>query len=263
MGCLIMLDAFVRVQPPLLPDWLVTYAFEPPTWLMAIVPTPFIAMIWAYVLGVYFSRNLDRRVIGPNVIRVDWLGVEVSRPVLLAAVLFSIRNVLIGFVKIFRIHLVATIGPAIYEQDYASHIALLGAISWPFYALAYVVMSIWFYVLAGRTLISGKIEIHQVWTIVRGNWARLIVLTAFLAAVQWAVLIVTQQAGHWLFQALGPRASDTLMQHIVYVLVNAPLFYAYYVMPAIAVAIVLLALGMQNRIKERSDQMRADKPIMQ
>ncbi len=57
ISTVLVLQALVYAQPPMLPDWLINRTLDPPTWLTPVCAAPFLAMMWAYVLEHFFIET--------------------------------------------------------------------------------------------------------------------------------------------------------------------------------------------------------------
>src|SRR5262245_21036397 len=80
--------------PPVLPAWLLSPNYNPPTWLTAVAETPWGAMAWAFVLADMSDRNTRRGLTGLPILRRLRLRFGLGVDILVAAVLFSAAHLL-------------------------------------------------------------------------------------------------------------------------------------------------------------------------
>ena len=247
IATVLALQALLYAYPRMLPDWLINRGVAPSTWLTPVCVAPFFAMVWAYVLEEFFKRNFDRAVAGPNVIRVERLGIEVSRPVLLAALLLAVAGLYLGFVKLVRFYILYEIVVRFRSDADSGHFVFIWRmLSWPAYAFAAAVVQAPLYLLTGQVLISGRFAIRPLWSFVYQNWLRLCVIAIILGIVQWGVewlaLALEGEAHPFLLEWFGglPRGwQDNLAGYVLQLPFSAPIFFVRAIMPAAAVAIVL------------------------
>src|SRR5215475_9283067 len=107
----IVLDWLSLSFPPMLPAWLLSPNYSPPTWLTAVAETPWGAMAWAFVLADMSDRHTRRGLTGLPIFRRLRLRFELGVAILVAAVLFSVVNLIDGGLRVLNVKLLA----AIYE----------------------------------------------------------------------------------------------------------------------------------------------------
>src|SRR3954470_1758899 len=116
----IVLDWLTLSFPPKLPAWLLSQSFNPPTWLTAVALTPWGAMAWAFVLADMSDRNTRRGVTSLQSLRVRF---ELSLAVLVAAMIFTVVNVIDGGLRTLQLPLLGKLAERFELAD-----ELLGAI---------------------------------------------------------------------------------------------------------------------------------------
>jgi hypothetical protein len=246
--CVIALTALAHAQPPLLPEWLFFREWDPPTWLKAFVTAPFAAMVLSYVLRDMSGTYADRAAW-----RIDPLGFELSRPILGATLFLAAFNVWAGMLKLFRRALGAMLIIALYGSAFNdTDVRLWIVSSGPIKAVLEAAVAMWCYLLAGQMIVAGKInithQVTQVWQVIRGNWLRLLVLCLLIGAVQEVVVFLSDLIVYllgpftsWIYPARQQAWSlqDELIRQVIYIPFTWISFLAYYLLPAIAVGVVL------------------------
>jgi hypothetical protein len=243
------------VVSPKTPYWrLMLHEFEP--WLAAFVPTPWVAMAWAFILSSMSEENSLRGIIATTGIEsarpIRWLRFELGAPIFIAAAIFSTANLIKPILGIVEHELLLLAAPALglvrdplgnLQFGFESSETLF--VIWGYsnflvhMALMALVMA-WSYPLAGLVLRTGTFDPTRGWRLLRRNGMRLtaifflwtlvlVVLSGFLAPAHRAMSPFW--AGEW-----------TLPKATVRYVLDFPQSMLMIVVWAVTVGIVLDAL---------------------
>jgi hypothetical protein len=237
-ACLIVLDGLVYVHPPPLPDWLVSQHFNPPTWLTAIVTTPFGAMAWAFVLSDMADRGSHRGLVTARLLRRAGLRFELSRAVLVAAAIFSAVNLLDGVTRVLHFKLLVAAYTAFDMSDDTA--AIWSIVGHAIRAPIVVALTAWAYLLAGHVLRSGTFDMGYVWRLTRGNRLRLFAIFLLLSLASIALDQLAAPATTWLTNlSFTIHLSWTVQGAMIRHFTDLPLSILWTAAYAVTVGIVL------------------------
>jgi hypothetical protein len=240
MATQILLDWLSLSFPPVLPAWLLSPNYNPPTWLTAIGETPWGAMAWAFVLADMSDRNTRRGLTGLPILRPLRLRFELGVAILVAAVLFSAVNLLDGGLRILNVKLLG----AIYElfelpDELLNAIGRTGHIMQVIVMAAVVAIS---YLAIGQLLRTGFKGMAGVWRLTRHNRLRVFALFLLLSGAAIALDAVTAPAVRWVLQNFADELFWTFKAALIRQLVDLPFFMLWTVVYAVTIGIVLGAL---------------------
>ncbi len=184
---------------------------------------------------------------GPNLIRVEPLGIEISRPILFAALLLAAAGLYLGLVKLIRFYVIYGIVMKFHGGDanIVHYVFVWRVLLWPAYVLASAVVVAPLYLLTGHVLISGRFDVRPLCKFIYQNGFRLCVIAILLGVVQWSVewaALALARGARPILEWLGgpPRGwKGLLVWDIFQPPFSAPIFFVRAIMPAVTVAIVL------------------------
>jgi hypothetical protein len=236
----VVLDWLSLSFPPVLPAWLLSPNYNPPTWLTAVAETPWGAMAWAFVLADMSDRNTRRGLTGLPILRRLRLRFELGVAILVAAVLFSAVNLLDGGLRILNVKLLG----AIYElfglpDELLNAIGRTGQIMQVIVMAAVVAMS---YLAIGQLLRTGFKSTASVWRLSRHNRLRVFALFLLLSGAAIALDAATAPAVGWVLQNFADELFWTFKAALIRQLVDLPFFMLWTVVYAVTIGIVLGAL---------------------
>jgi len=236
----IVLDWLSLSFPPVLPAWLLSPNYNPPTWLAAVGETPWGAMAWAFVLADMSDRNTRRGLTGLPILRRLRLRFELGVAILVAAVLFSAVNLLDGELRILNLTLLA----AIYEHfglpdELLNAIGRTGQIMQVIVMAAVVAIS---YLAIGQLLRTGFKGMASVWRLTRHNRLRVFALFLLLSGAAITLDAVTAPAVGWVLQKFADELFWTFKAALIRQLLDLPFFMLWTVVYAVTIGIVLGAL---------------------
>jgi hypothetical protein len=236
----ILLDWLSLSFPPVLPAWLLSPNYNPPTWLTAVAETPWGAMAWAFVLADMSDRNTRRGLTGLPILRRLRLRFELGVAIVIAAVLFSAVNLLDGGLRILNMTLLA----AIYERfglpdELLNAIGRTGQIMQVIVMAAVVAIS---YLAIGQLLRTGFKGMGSVWRLTRHNRLRVFALFLLLSGAAIALDAVTAPAVGWVLQNYADELFWTFKAALIRQLLDLPFFMLWTVVYAVTIGIVLGAL---------------------
>ena len=231
--------------PPKMPELLLSGDFEPPTWLTAVVVTPWAAMAWAIALSAMADRHSKRGMIVTPLYPLHWLRFELSPAILTAAIIFSAVNLVDGLLRFAERSLVVLVNSyhAMSDLDFdiwgasivVIHIAVMAAVMAATYPLA------------GHVLRAGVFDPARVFRLTCGNRLRLTGIFFLLTVVLGALDRLLAPAKSWLVALVTAPPSWTLKQAILRYLVDFPLSMLMILAFAVTVGIVLDALAGAER----------------
>jgi hypothetical protein len=236
----IALDWLSLSFPPVLPAWLLSPNYNPPTWLTAVAETPWGAMAWAFVLADMSDRNTRRGLTGLPILRRLRLRFELGVAILVAAVLFSVVNLLDGGLRVLNVRLLATI----YELFQLSD-ELLNAIGRTGQVVQVIVMAAvvaTFYLAIGQLLRTGFKGMVGAWRLARYNRLRVFALFLLLSVAAIALDAATAPAVGWVLRGFADELFWTFKAAFIRQLVDLPFFALWTVVYAVTTGVVLGAL---------------------
>jgi len=246
LPCLLMavsqiaLDFLALSYPPRLPGWLLSQHFNPPTWLTAVAQALWGAMAWAFVLGDMAGSNADRSRPGARIARTVTARLELSLGILLAAVIFSVVNLLDGGLRALQLQLLASIYTRFEPSD-----DLLNAIGRTGEVVQVIIMAAVvaaFYLTTGGLLRNGIRGMAAAWRLTRHNRLRVLALFLLLSVAAIALNALTTPAVGWLIRSFADELFWTFKAALIRQLVDLPFFMLWTVVYAVTVGIVLGAL---------------------
>jgi len=234
----IALDWLSLSFPPKLPSWLLSQSFNPPTWLTAAALTPWGAMAWAFVLADMSNRNTRRGVTG--LLQSLRARFELSLAVLVAALMFTMVNLIDGALRTLQLPLLAKIAERFELAD-----ELIGAIGKTGEILQVIVMVpvvAAAYLTIGSLLRSGFRSALTVWPMTRHNRLRVFALFLLLSLISVALNAAAAPAITLMFRSLADDLFWTIKGALTRQLVDLPFFMLWTVVYAVTVGVVLGAL---------------------
>jgi hypothetical protein len=248
-ACRLALEWLIFAFPPRMPEWLFSKYFTPPTWLTVFALTPWEAMAWAFVLTAMTDENSNRGIVDTPAGPLDWLRFELSKPIVLAAAIFSLFNLLDGLARIAQVQILVAALRAYElsnaELDVWSQVALL-----VHGALITTVMA-FFYLAAGAALRSGTLALAptrslvQIWRALRGNRLRLIAAFFLLSIAFLAINRLVLAALTWFASSMADSLAWTLSSAAIRQAIAFPFNMLWIVAWAVMVGLVLDALQAQ------------------
>jgi hypothetical protein len=234
----LVLEWLVFRETPILPDWMFSDHFYPPTWLSALLLTPFIAMGWAFVLNEMFDENPRRGIIVTPARELTWLRFEMGGPILIAAAILSAANLLDGLSRLAQqqILIVADVDPL--GDTVIIWLAALSVARVVFMAFVFA----WLYPLAGLVLQTGTFSFTRTNQILRGNRLRVAFIFLLLTAVLRGLDLLLEPATARLVGLLGDSSAWNLKTALVRFVVDFPFQMLWIVSWAVTVGIVLHTL---------------------
>jgi hypothetical protein len=226
--------------PPVLPDWLLSANYNPPTWLTAVAETPWGAMAWAFVLADMSNRHTRRGLTKLPILRRLRLRFELGVAILVAAVLFSVVNLIDGGLRILNVQLLS----AIYERFGLSD-ELLNAIGKTGQILQVIVMAALIaasYLAIGQLLRTGFRGMLGVWRVTRHNRLRVFALFLLLSGTAIALDAAAAPAVGWVLRDFADELFWTFKAALVRQLLDLPFFVLWTVVYAVTAGVVLGAL---------------------
>ncbi len=237
-ACQIALDWLSLSFPPKLPAWLLSQSFNPPTWLTAAAQTPWGAMAWAFVLADMSNRNTRRGV--TSVLGSLRARFELSLAVLVAAMIFTVVNLIDGGLRILQLQLLDAIAATFELTD-----ELLLAIGKTGEIMQVIVMAAVVsaaYLTIGSLLRSGFRSAIGVWRLTRHNRLRVFALFLLLSLISVALNAAAAPAITWVLRGFADDLFWTFQGALVRQLVDLPFFMLWTVVYAVTIGIVLGAL---------------------
>jgi hypothetical protein len=248
------LDFLTLAYPPRLPDRLLSSHFNPPTWLTAIAQTPWGAMAWAFVLGGMAGGNADRGPSGARIARTAGARLKLSLGILLAAVVFSLVNLLDGGLRVLQLQLLALIYATFEPSD-----ELLNALGRTGQVMQVIVMAAVIaaaYLAIGQLLRTGFKGMAGVWRLTRHNRLRVFALFLLLSVAAIALEAATVPAVGWVLRNFADELFWTFKAALIRQLLDLPFFVLWTVVYAVTVGMVLGALE-QRAAPQPPQQARA------
>jgi hypothetical protein len=235
-ACRLLLEWLIFAFPPRMPAWLFFKYYNPPTWLTAFALTPWEAMAWAFVLASMARENSNRGVVDTPSGRVDWLRFELSKPIVLAAAIFSLFNLLDGMTRIAQVQIL--VAALLFYDLSNAELEVWTQFAIVLHGVLTATVMAFFYLAAGAVLRTGTLALAPTWRASRGNRLRLIaaflLLSIVLVAVNWLVLPVA-----WLARRLADSSSWTLTSAVIRQAIAFPFNMLWTVAWAVMVALVL------------------------
>jgi hypothetical protein len=223
-----------------MPEWVLSRDFNPPTWLAAIVTTPFKAMVLALVLNTMSEKNSEHGSSSKPSSGLTWLRFELSRAVLLAAVVFSVFALLLGALPILRRQfLMAGMNVLYAPQNLQSWTTGTDIIFVPVYAAVSVIAPACYYLLAGYIIKSGKVDLVYIWQATRHNRLRLVVFFFLIAAALAGLRLMVTSGMTWMSNLLGSQSSWSWWETALQYFLAFPFDMISLAVPAVAVATVI------------------------
>jgi hypothetical protein len=240
VACQVTLDWLALSYPPQLPGWLLTRNYNPPTWLTPIVVALWTAMASAFILSDLADRNSNRGLAAARILRRGRLRFELGRDVLLAAAIFSAAILLDGALRVVQLKILVALYVAFDLPDATLNIwAGLGE------AIQVLVMAAMYatcYLVAGRLLLTGSLDVPHTWKLTQRNRLRLIAVFLLLSLAASALDRFTTPVINWLVQSFADSISWSLRGALIRYLADVPFLMLWTVVDAVAVGIVLDAL---------------------
>ena len=226
--------------PPVLPAWLLSPNYNPPTWLTAVAETPWGAMAWAFVLADMSDRNTRRGLTGLPILRRLRLRFELGVAILVAAVLFSLVNLLDGGLRILNLKMLAAISEVFgLPDELLNAIGRTGQVMQVIVMAAVVAIS---YLTIGQLLRTGFKGMANVWRLTRHNRLRVFALFLLLSGAAIALDAVTAPAVGWVLQNFADELFWTFKAALIRQLLDLPFFMLWTVVYAVTIGVVLGAL---------------------
>jgi hypothetical protein len=216
--------------PPKLPAWLLSPHFNPPTWLTAVVQTPWGAMAWALVLTQMGKRS------GTGVRGRLALGIAVA----VATVIFSAINLIDGGLRALQLQLLVLIYTTFEPSDELFNaLGRTGEIMQVIVMAAVVAPS---YLAIGRLLQTGFRGMAGVWSLTRDNRLRVFALFLLLIVAESALNLAAAPAVSWVVRSFADELFWTFKGALIRQLLDLPFFTLWTLVYAVTVGIVLGAL---------------------
>lgn len=239
-ACRLALEWLIFAWPPRMPEWLLFNHFEPPTWLTALVVTPWEAMAWLFVLSYISDRNSIRGAVTTPIARLAWLRFELSPAVFVAATIFSLVGLADGMARFTQLELLVAAVRFFELSDADVHLwAYLAVVIRV--ALITMVMAL-LYPIAGHALRTGTMAVARSWQITRGNRLRLFAIFLLLTVVFEGLDRFVVPATTWLTRSLADPLSWTLGAASIRYFIDFPFNVLWIVVWAATVGMVLDAL---------------------
>jgi hypothetical protein len=226
----IALDWLSVSFPPKLPSWLLSPHFNPPTWLTAVVQTPWGAMAWALVLTGMGNRS------AAHARRRLALGIAV----VVATVIFSAINLIDGGLRALQLQaldlIYMTFEPS---EELLNALGRTGDIVQVIVMAALVAPS---YLAIGRLLQTGFRGMAGVWSLTRDNRLRVFALFLLLIVAESALNLAAAPAVSWVVRSFADELFWTFKGALIRQLLDLPFFMLWTLVYAVTVGIVLGAL---------------------
>jgi hypothetical protein len=251
----LILDWLIFAWPPHMPEWLLFRHFDPPTWLTALVGTPWEAMAWAFVLSAMSNTDSTRGAVTTPIGSLSWLRFELSRTVWFTAVVLTLIGLLEGTLRYALLHLLMAAYKPFEMSD--GELAIWAQLSVLVRFAVVAVVAAWLYPLAGGVLRTGTFDIGRFWRIMRRNRLRLSAIFFLLTLTLFGLDIVARPGATWLARSLDNPLSWTLQSALIRYAVDFPFSVLNIVAWAVTVGIVLDALDPQPSLAE-ADRPAAD-----
>jgi hypothetical protein len=244
------LEWLIFAWPPRMPGWLLFNQLDPPTWLTALLPTPWEAMAWGFVLSAMADKNSTRGLVTISGVRIHLLRFELSAAVFIAAAILSLTNLIEGAARYAQLQLVVA-ALRFFELSAGTELNL-----WAYAAAALrftliVMLVAWLYPIAGHVLRTGAFDVARVWQAMHGNRLRLIAVFMLLTMALTGLDRLVQPATTWLARSLANPLSWTLEAALIHSAIDFPLSMLWTVAWAVLVGIVLDALETPSTERER------------
>lgn len=237
-ACQFALERLILAWLPGMPHWLLSNHIQAPTWLAALVVTPWEAMAWAFVLSYMSERSSNSGVMPTSgLVRPRF---EASRAVFLAAAILSLVGLIEGMARFARFFLLID-ALQIFELPNTELDIWAQSIDVVRFVLIASVMA-WLYTVVGHVLRSGRLDIVRVWRVMRGNRLRLIAIFTLLFVALTGLNQLIQPATTWLANALADSPAGTLQAMAIRYSIDFPYSVLWVVVWAVTVGIVLDAL---------------------
>ena len=236
----IALDWLSLSFPPVLPAWLLSSNYSPPTWLTAVAETPWGAMAWAFVLADMTDRHTRRGLTGLPILRRLRLRFELGIAILFAAVLFSAVNLIDGGLRVANIQALAAI-----SERFGLAEELLNALGRTGQVLQVITMAAVvaiFYLAIGQLLRTGFKGMMGVWRLTRHNRLRVYALFLLLSVIAIALDAVAAPAVGWVLRNFADELFWTFKAALIRQLLDLPFFVLWTVVYAVTTGVVLGAL---------------------
>jgi hypothetical protein len=236
----LLLEWLVFPWPPKLPNWLVFDHFDPPTWLMAFALTPWLAMGWAFVLNEMEVDEGRRGILNIAGREMAWLRFELSRPVWIAAAIFTIVNIVDAFTRFAHAEIMEAMFVSSSVSEVVSTVsdALLTAVRVVFM----VAVLVWCYLLAGLVLRDGIFSVRRLHTIMHGNWHRAVVIFLVVSIILRGVYRLIEPATTWLTVRVTDVTDWTLQAALIRFALDFPFQMLWIACWAVTVGVILYTL---------------------
>src|SRR5262245_24343389 len=236
----VVLDWLSLSFPPVLPAWLLSPNYNPPTWLAAVAETPWGAMAWAFVLADMSDRHTRRGLTGLPILRRLRLRFELGVAIMIAAVLFSAVNLIDGGLRVLNVQLLGVV----YER-FSLADELLNAIGRTAQVVQVIIMAAvvaTFYLAIGQLLRTGFKSMAGVWRLTRHNRLRVYALFLLLSVVAIALDAAIAPAVGWVLRNFADELFWTFKAALIRQLLDLPFFVLWTVVYAVTTGVVLGAL---------------------
>jgi hypothetical protein len=254
-ACRLGLEWLIFAWPPRMPEWLMAnFYFDPPTWLTAFVVTPWEAMTWTFVLSYMSDRNSIRGAVTTPIARLDWVRFEFSPAVFVAAVIFSLINLVEGIAQFAQLHLLVDAHKFFELSD--TELDRWAYIAVDIRVALIAMISAWLFPIAGHVLRTGAFDVVGIWRVLRGNRVRLIAISALLTMALMGLDRLVQPVTHWIAHSLDNPLRWTLQAASIRYLIDFPFSMLWTVAWAVMVGIVL------DTLERQSGSAESDRPAV-
>jgi hypothetical protein len=236
----LLLEWLVFPWPPRLPNWLLFDDFDPPTWLMAFALTPWLAMGWAFVLD---EMEVDKGRRGTLTIagrEQPWLRFELSRPIWIAAAIFTVVNVIDALTRFAQFQILLGLESAIDPSELT--LTVVAALLTVLRVAVMVGVFVWCYPLAGMVLRDGTFSIARLRAIMAGNWLRVGLIFLVLSIILRVVYRLIEPITSWLIVRFADSDGWSLPVALIRFALDFPFQMLWIVSWAVIVGVVLYTL---------------------
>jgi hypothetical protein len=171
---------------------------------------------------------------------LPWLRFELSRPILIAAAILSVLNLLDAGTRFAQLQIVATIAEAFNPSDVV--LTLCMGLFTAVRVLIMVALFVFAYPLAGMGLRSGTFSIARTIELLRGNWLRIAFIFLLVSIILRGVYRLIQPAANWLIARITDPNEWTLQAALVRFVLDFPFQMLWIVVWGVVIGIILHTL---------------------
>jgi hypothetical protein len=207
---------------------------------MAFALTPWLAMGWAFVLNEMEVDEGRRGILRIGGREMPWLRFELSRPIWIAAAIFTVVNVIDALTRFAQFQILSGMEAAIDPSELT--LTVVAALLTVLRVAVMVGVFVWCYPLAGMVLRDGTFSIARLRAIMAGNWLRVALVFLVLSIILRAVYRLIEPITSWLIERLADSEGWSVAVALIRFALDFPFQMLWIVSWAVIVGVVLYTL---------------------